>query len=202
MNIIEEYSARININYPLAYHAESSFLILKSSSKERWGSNWCVLSSNWENGYNGPGFYRLRLSSPKIGCSFEQKIQSLNNVHFCLERSWFDYEKFFYEWNPHGSGLFPVFGDNAMIAAWEIFIFAKEAWFSSQIASFRDSLFETLNPSLSVSQRISCIQSTQRFHCFSEVQELWTRGFLLPLKDQYLNWFEKFVNYERNKLLR
>jgi len=202
MNVVEEYSARINVDYPIAYHADSSFLILKSSSKERWGSKWCVLSSIWECGSNGPGSYKLRLSSPRPSCPLDQAIFSLNNVHFCLERSWFDYEKFFYEWNPCGSDLVPVFNDQAILASWEIFVLVKEVWFSRQTISFRDILYSTLDPKASAFERISSIESIQKLDCFTQVQGVWHRDFLIPLKDKYLNWFEKFGSYARNKLLR
>jgi len=201
MNIIEEYSARLQVEHPIVYHAESSLLILNSRDKERWGSSWCVLTSTWEN-VSSPGFYKIRLVSPRQDCLFDQNLLNLSNSHFCLERSWASYERFFYEWNPYGSGLFPVFGDRALVAAWEIFVSVKESWFARQTFSFRESLYNTLSPHTSIPERIAFIKHLQQFECFSQVRDLWNRGFLSPLNSNYISWFEKFGNYARHKLLR
>lgn len=211
MNIIEEYNKRKNLNYPISFHVNSSFLILRSD-KNRWGSRWCFLCISWETpgriDQSESGTYKISLKSLKLdyvnsqlvpGNSISQCIGFLdnNNVHFSVDKSWLGYEEFFYEWSPKDFGLLPVFDKDATLAAWEIFVALKESWFANHSIFFRNKLFETINPSLGAEKRLDALESFLCLEPSTYVKDLWSSE-LSFLKSSYLDWFKDF-NFLWNK---
>jgi hypothetical protein len=198
MNIFEEYASRKKISYPIAYHVDSSVLILKADNNKRWACNWCVLSVLWHSNPHHPGFYKIQLSSP-IHSLESQSLFYLNKSHFSIDKSWFEYEKFFYQWNPRSKGLSPVFGDDAILAAWEIFVCSNEKHFLNQSLFVKDSLYDTLNPNASTESRIASCHNLVSSGRFS-LSDVWKEKFLSTIENCYLNWFKFFVDYEYAKL--
>lgn len=192
MNIVEEYAQRASINYPVAFHVSSPSLLILRSNKTFWDSKWCVLSVSWEANPHHLGSYRVRLSSP-ASCRGNQDLFCLSNSHFTLEKSWLDYEKFFYQWNPVDEGLSAVFGKEAFLAAWEIFICIHDKWFLNQTFSRKDELYSTVDPTTCIEERVSCCESFIGSSHFSCLLDRWNRFFLDPLEKRYLNWFNAFL---------
>lgn len=191
MNIFEEYASRRKISYPIAYHANDSLLILKVD-KNKWGStgNWCVLSVFWDPNPHHPGTYNFHLRS--TGFSNDQSILLLNKSHFTINRSSFDYEKFFYQWKPQKRGLFPVFGNDALLAAWEIFVCSYEKHFLNRTSFIKEKFFATMNPESSCEARLSSCEYLISLESFSNIKGIWNDKFLLPVKQKYLSWFKNF----------
>lgn len=192
MNIVEEYAQRVSINYPIAFHVSTPSLLILRSNKTFWDSKWCVLSVSWESNPHHPGVYRIRLSSP-ASCRGNQDLFSLSNSHFTFEKSWLDYENFFYQWSPVNEGLSAVFGEEAFLAVWEIFICVHDKWFLNQDSSTREGLYSTVNPDFSIEKRISFCKSFVRSSGFSCLLDRWNNLFLDPLEKRYLNWFDNFL---------
>jgi len=192
MNIFEEYALRKKISYPIAYHTISSLLILASQNCNS-SKRLCVLTVMWNSNPHHPGVYTISLrSNSGLKPSTPQSLFHLSKTHFSLEKSWFEYEEFFYNWDPIKEGLIPVYGDDAFLAAWGIFVFANERWFLNQSAFVKKKLFETLDPSSTKLKRLEAISFLTSSSSFDPLRGLWDDKFVKPIEKDYMNWYSDF----------
>ena len=192
MNILEEYTKRNNLNCSIAHHVHNSSLLILKADRKKWGSNWCVFTVIWEPNPFHPGSYKMYLRSPNYYPK-NQDIWLLSKSHWFLEKSWSDYERFFFEWKPMNKNLQPVFDEEAFLAAWEIFLLVHENWFISQTLDFKKRLYKTMSSDLGFSERINfCNEFINSEPFSSSLFDTWNKNFYLPIKNSYLNWFKDF----------
>jgi hypothetical protein len=191
MNVFEEYASRKKISYPIAYHTSSSLIIFESD-KRKWNAKLCVLTVVWNSNPHHPGMYKICLRSPYNNV-IPQSLLHLDKTHFFVEKSWFEYEEFFYKWKPSLEGLRPVYDSESLLSAWEIFVSVNECLFLNQSTFVKKKLFETLDPTATPSERLASLSELTSSSSFDHMLGAWKKGFLAPIEEDYMNWYKKFI---------
>lgn len=197
MNILEEYSFRNKISYPVAHHTNRGVLLLKTD-KNFWDKNWCVLTVNWVNEPGSTGDYEISIRSPNHYPG-SQTLFSLFGTHSYFKKNWEEYENFFFNLNFDQNHLTPVFNKKeAILGAWEIFLYINENWFLNQSSNVKSILFRTIDIDQSINSRFIAYKEFISLDSFL-ILNSWKFGFLDFIKNHYLDWFKNFKNFSKAK---
>jgi hypothetical protein len=189
MNIFEEYLQRNDIKIPIVRHTNFGILILRAD-KDIWNHNWFVFSIEWQSNSYHPGNYNIQMRSTGFH-SKNQNLSCLLKCHSSFEKTWSDYEQFIHSWIKKANGLEPIIEEKeAILSAWEIFIFINEHWFFRQSIDLKRKLFQSIDLEISVDHRyenhiIFC--ETEEFKR-SDISSTWNNNFLREIKYNYLTW--------------
>lgn len=197
MNILEEYSARKKIIYPVAHHVEKGLLFLKTD-RNFWDKNWCVFTIDWKTEPGFTGEYEIAIRSPNHFPN-SQNLFNLFETHSYFKRNWEEYENFLFNLNFDQNYLSPVFNKKeAILAAWEIFIHINESWFLNQSLSFKNMLFKTIDTDFSLNNRFNFYKDFISLQSFV-ILNSWKFGFLDNVNKYYLDWMENFKKWRMEK---
>lgn len=192
MRIFEEYKKRHKIDMPLVYYPNKGCFIFKAD-KNKWNSYWGVLTITWENCGPHPGKYLISFRSPsnKMG---NQDLFNLYQNHFSTQKDWSEYEDYIYGFlkKTKTNELSPILNEEAIfLSSWEIFVCCYENWFFNQSFVVKSFLFNTLDLSASVNERINSIKKFLELDVFKESNlfKIWDNKFLKEVKNNYLFWF-------------
>lgn len=197
MKIFEEYFQRHDIiDVPLVRHCTNGSLILESFDSQIWKSKWVIFSIRWVDHDHRPGHYLMEINVPQhdgheTGEVFDQQVQ--------IEKKWQEYEDFILDWSKNIKGVRPIKGKEAIIFAWEMFVYVYDSWFLKQPESLKQKLFQSLDKDNSIQTRYSSYQDVAIFLSTHHpaVMRVWKYEILAKL--QYdTDWLARLIerNYE------
>ena len=145
MRIFEEYLDRHKIDVPIVRHCNIGTLILRGDNR------WVTLSIKWENHDYHPGQYHINMNSP-IHDGYLNEIIFTKNAP--IYKKWDEYENFFLKWGQNYPRLKPISDPKEVVlAAWEMFVFSCDSWFSKKDSDTKKLLFESLDKDNSIELR-------------------------------------------------
>ena len=194
MRLYEEYLNRHSITDVLvAKHCDSGSLILRTTDASIWTSRWLLLSIHWENHDHHPGQYKIDMSYP-IHNGYVYEI--FFDQYPTITKKWHEYEEHLINWATHIKGAVPVVDSiDITLAAWEMFVFSYDSWFSKQAPNdIKKSLFESINKNKPISYRHESYQDVL-FYISKEhpsVMRFWKCEFLNRLYN-YSYWLAELI---------
>jgi len=154
MHLYEEYLARHCITLPVVKHTGQGYVFFRENESDSWRIASIVLQEQKQ----GPSNYCIRVFKPVRG---GDKYFSLFAVYEENDVEWDDYEDFVLEWSNVLSNFKIATSSEAFCAAWEMFVYANDEWFSKNIPL--DILYGTLDEDLLTTERMhniyECVQS-------------------------------------------
>lgn len=145
MRIFEEYLKRHNIDVPIVRHCSIGTLILRGDNR------WAIMSIKWEHHDYHPGQYQIHINSP-IHDGYMNEILFTKNSP--IYKKWDEYENFFLKWDENYPRLKPIADPKEVVlAAWEMFVFSCDSWFSKKDFKIKQLLFESLDKDNSLDLR-------------------------------------------------
>lgn len=192
MKIFEEYFQRHKItDVPLVHHCTNGALILESFNSQIWRSKWVVFSIRWIDHDHRPGHYLMEINVPvhdgyETGEVFDQQVH--------VEKKWQEYEDFILDWSKSVSELKPVIGREAVIFAWEMFVYVFDSWFLKQPNSLKQKLFQSLDKDNSIQTRYSNYQDVAIFLSTHHpaVMRVWKYEILSKLQHD-ADWLARLI---------
>lgn len=190
MKLFEEYLSRHNIiDIPLVHHCNHAFLLLKNDK------SWSLLSIDWLPHDRHPGHYVIKIQKPVYDGYL---IGKLFTTAVYAEVKWNEYENYLLNQCSFFSGLKPIASKNAVISAWEIFVYTHDSWFSKQNYQIKDKLFKSLDNELSFEERYSAYQDAAMLISTHQpaIMHSWKYELLLKLQNQAM-WLEALINSKK-----
>jgi hypothetical protein len=162
MRLYEEYFKRHSIaDVPVARHCSAGSLILRTTDPSIWKSRWVLVSMRWENHDHHPGQYQIGINYPiHDGYASDQLFTQSPSI----TKKWHEYEDFFLDWSSNLTAAVPVIGSHEVVlAAWEMFVFSYDSWFTRQPFEIKRSLFEGLDKDNPIHHRYQHYQDVAVF---------------------------------------
>jgi hypothetical protein len=192
MRLFEEYFSRHNLKVPVVHHCQQGAVILRTSDFSVWRNRWLLVTIKWIPDDRHPGSYEINMGSPIIdGYSKSQVFSEWPKV----EKKWDEYEDFIFDWIDNLKGVAPVIGQReALIAAWEMFVFAYDGWFLKQNSEVKHHLFNSLDKDNSINTRYTHYQDIALYLTSQHPQVLRTWKYEVLAKIQgYSDWLGRLI---------
>jgi hypothetical protein len=194
MRLFEEYFKRHNIaDVPVAHHCSTGSLILRTTDSSLWKNRWLLVTIRWVDHDHHPGEYHIDMNSPvHDGYLSETVFTKWPTNH----KKWHEYEDFVMTWSENLKGVTPVRGVREVtLAAWEMFVFSYDSWFSRQPFDVKRMLFESLDKERPTDYRYQHYQDVAIFLATHHpaVLRAWKYEVLARVQN-YADWLAAIVD--------
>lgn len=201
MRLHEEYFMRHGItDVPVVQHCSAGSLILQPTdvSRDRFSSQWILLSIRWKDDDHHPGKYHISIDCPIHDGYQKDQLFTAVGLGFChspIILKWDLYENFLLDLVSNLPAI-PVVGDQEVVmATWEMFVFSHDSWFLKQPYSIKKSLFESLDKENPIQLRYQNYQDVALFISTHHpaILRSWKYEVLARVQN-YANWLAAIVN--------
>jgi hypothetical protein len=204
MKLYEKFLSRLGLDLPVIEHS-SNWSFLFRTYGDGWLTPFITMKVDWVCPENRVGYYQLLFHQPiHDGYSIRRFFEEYKQ----LRLTWDEYDTFFENWEVRRyikpgmqESLEPVYGDDLVLRAWEVFVYTHDSWIAKQPSEFRMYVENVIDDTKSKDQRLAAYQNALIFmsNCEPSALRVWKNEIFERWNNNYAHWLGKFLTPEGKK---
>lgn len=201
MKLYEEFLDRLGLNLPVIEHS-SDWSFLFRTYGDGWLTPFISMQVNWTCPENRVGYYQLNFQKPVhdgyYGRKFFEKYKE-------IRLAWDEYDDYFKNWEVRkyvkpglAASLSPVYGNDFVLGAWEVFVYTHDGWIARQPSEFRMYVEGVIDETKSKEDRLAAYQNALIYlsNCEPAVLRTWKNEIFERWNNNYAHWLGRFLLLE------